>query len=333
MAERFEVVDDMAGQRLDAWLASTLGVPRSEAQRLVDSGSVVVGGARRRKSHPVGAGDLVEVDRPPAAPEKPALPAFEVRYEDDELAVVAKPSGVVVHGGPGIREATLVDALAGRMPLAPAAGEDRPGVVHRLDRDTSGLLVVAKTDAAYAALAAAIRERRVERRYLALVAGVFGLPTGRIEAPVGRLLSDRTRMGVRPDGREAVTELRVLEPMGAVSLIEAKLGTGRTHQIRVHLAHVGHPVVGDRIYGRAAQRLAGQLELGRPFLHACSLRFEHPLHGAEISVTEPFPDDLARALDAARALWGPDDRGSDDRSPDDNGPDEGDPDEGERAGG
>ena len=316
MAERFEVVEEMAGQRLDAWLASTLGIARSEAQRLVDCGSVVVAGQHRRKSHPVGAGDLVEVDRAPAPATEPLLPSFEVRYEDEHQAVVAKPPGVVVHGAPGIREPTLVDALAApphSMPLAPAAGPGRPGVVHRLDRDTSGLLVVAKTDAAYAALVEAIRERRVERRYLALAAGAFGLPTGRIEAPVGRLAGDRTRMGVRPDGREAVTDFRVLETLGATgatgvaSLVEARLGTGRTHQIRVHLAHVGHPVVGDRTYGRPAQRLAGQLGLERPFLHACSLRFAHPLDpvgGAEVSVTEPLPEDLVRALDAARTLWG-----------------------------
>jgi 23S rRNA pseudouridine1911/1915/1917 synthase len=303
VGERFEVVEEMAGQRLDAWLASTLGISRSEAQRLVDGGSVMVDGQRRRKSHVLGAGDLVEVDRPATPVGTMTLPPFVVRYEDEDLAVVAKPAGVVVHRAPGIHEPTLVDALAVRMPLAPAAGEDRPGVVHRLDRDTSGLLVVAKTDAAHAALVEAIRQRRVERRYLALVAGAFGLPTGRIEAPVGRLLADRTRMGVRPDGREAVTDFRVLEPMGAVSLIEAKLGTGRTHQIRVHLAHVGHPVVGDRTYGRPAARLAGQLGLERPFLHACSLRFRHPVTGAELSVDEPLPDDLVRALDVARALW------------------------------
>lgn len=310
MADRFEVDGETAGQRLDAWLASTLGIPRAEAQRLVDGGSVVVAGQRRRKSHPVGAGDLVEVDRPPAPTVQAALPPFGVRYEDEHLAVVAKPAGVVVHGAPGIREPTLVDALAQRMPLAAAAGSDRPGVVHRLDRDTSGLLVVAKTDEAYRALVDAIRERRVERRYLALAAGAFGLPTGRIDAPVGRLAGDRTRMGVRPDGREAVTDFRVLETLGSpgvASLVEAKLGTGRTHQIRVHLAHVGHPVVGDRTYGRSAQRLAGQLGLERPFLHACSLRFAHPVDpdAEEVSVAEPLPEDLVGALERARALWGP----------------------------
>jgi 23S rRNA pseudouridine1911/1915/1917 synthase len=304
--ERFEVDGDMAGQRLDAWLASTLGVPRSEAQRLVDGGSVLVGGARRRKSHPVAAGDLVEIERPSVTPAKPMPVPFTVRYEDDELAVVAKPAGVVVHPAAGVRESTLVGALALRMPLAPAAGEDRPGVVHRLDRDTSGLLVVAKTDEAYAALTEAIRERRVERRYLALVAGDFALPTGRIEAPVGRHGSDRTRMAVRPDGREASTEFRVLDPMGAACLIEARLGTGRTHQIRVHLAHIGHPVVGDRTYGRTAERLAGQLGLRRPFLHACSLRFEHPRDGRDVFVVEPLPEDLTQALDRARTLWGSD---------------------------
>jgi 23S rRNA pseudouridine1911/1915/1917 synthase len=304
MTERFEVEEGTAGQRLDAWLAATLGVARAEAQRLVDGGSVRVDGATRRKSHTVAAGSLVEVERPAAPPEPRALPPFEVRYEDEHLAVVAKPAGVVVHRAPGVRAATLVDALAARMPLAPAGGDERPGVVHRLDRDTSGLLVVAKTDAAHAALADAIRRRQVERRYLALVGGEFALPTGRIEAPVGRLQSDRTRMGVTPEGREAVTEFRVLEPMAAVSLVEATLGTGRTHQIRVHLAHVGHPVVGDRTYGRAAQHLAGQLGLERPFLHARSLRFAHPVHGGEVLVEEPLPADLVRALRAARSIWG-----------------------------
>lgn len=296
----------MAGQRLDAWLASTLGIARAEAQRLVDGGSVVVGGRRRRKSHAVGAGDLVEVDRSEAPADQPALPPYAIRFEDEHLAVVAKPPGVVVHGAPGIREPTLVDALAVRMPLAPAAGPGRHGVVHRLDRDTSGLLVVAKTDEAYHALVEAIRERRVERRYLALAVGAFGLPTGRIEAPVGRLAGDRTRMGVRPDGREAVTDFRVLEtlgPAGVVSLVEARLGTGRTHQIRVHLAHVGHPVVGDRTYGRSVQHLAAQIGLDRAFLHACSLRFAHPVGDGEVSVAEPLPDDLVRALEVARGLW------------------------------
>jgi 23S rRNA pseudouridine1911/1915/1917 synthase len=303
MSERYEVVEDRAGQRLDAWLASTLGVPRAEAQRLVDGGLVVVEGSRRRKSHPVSAGDLIEVDRPVACRVAADLPTFEVRYEDEDLAVVAKPAGVVVHRAPGVREPTLVDALAVRMSLAPAAGDDRPGIVHRLDRDTSGLLVVAKTDEAYAALSEAIRERRVERRYLALVSGVFGLPTGRIEAPVGRHSGDRTRMGVRPDGREAVTDFRVVESLWAVSLVEARLGTGRTHQIRVHFAHIGHPLVGDATYGRAVHHLAGQLSLERPFLHAEGLRFDHPLRDGEVSVTEPLPADLVAALARARIVW------------------------------
>ena len=305
MSERYEVLEEAAGQRLDAWLAATLGVARAEAQRLVDRGQVAVGGSPRRKSHALSAGDLIEVDRPVAAPVDAVLPVFEVRYEDEHLAVVAKPAGVVVHHAPGVREPTLVDALARRMPLAAAAGEDRPGVVHRLDRDTSGLLVVAKTDEAYEALAAAIRERRVERRYAALVAGVFGLPTGRIEAPVGRHTGDRTRMGVRADGREAVTEFRVVESLWSVSLVEATLGTGRTHQIRVHFAHIGHPVVGDATYGRTAARLAAQVGLRRPFLHAAALRFLHPLRDGEVAVAEPLPADLVAALARARSLWAP----------------------------
>jgi 23S rRNA pseudouridine1911/1915/1917 synthase len=305
MTERYEVVEQAAGQRLDAWLAATLGVARAEAQRLVDGGAVVVGGTPRRKSHAVSAGDLVEVDRPAAVPVEAALPSFEVRYEDEHLAVVAKPAGVVVHRAQGVREPTLVDALALRMPLAAAAGQDRPGVVHRLDRDTSGLLAVAKTDEAYEALAQAIRERRVERRYAVLVAGVFSLPTGRIEAPVGRHTGDRTRMGVRPDGRDAVTDFRVVESLWAVSFVEATLGTGRTHQIRVHFGHIGHPVVGDPTYGRTAAHLAAQIGLDRPFLHAEALRFPHPLRDAEVAVTEPLPGDLVSALSRARSLWAP----------------------------
>lgn len=305
MTERYEVVEEAAGQRLDAWLAATLGVARAEAQRLVDGGSVVVGGTPRRKSHALSAGDLIDVDRPVPAPGDAPLPPFAVRWEDEHLAIVAKPAGVVVHRAPGVREPTLVDALARRMPLAAAAGEDRPGVVHRLDRDTSGLLVVAKTDEAYERLAAAIRERRVERRYAALVAGVFVLPTGRIEAPVGRHTGDRTRMGVRPGGREAVTEFRVVESLWSVSFVEARLGTGRTHQIRVHFAHIGHPVVGDATYGRAAAHLAGQIGLSRPFLHAEALRFDHPFRDGEVAVAEPLPDDLVAALARARALWAP----------------------------
>ncbi|MGH2720928.1 MAG: RluA family pseudouridine synthase, partial [Actinomycetota bacterium] len=280
-------------------------VARAEAQRLVDGGAVVVGGTPRRKSHPLSAGDLIEVDRPaPAAGDVP-MPPFAVRWEDEHIAVVAKPAGVVVHRAPGVREPTLVDALAERMPLAAAAGEDRPGVVHRLDRDTSGLLVVAKTDEAYERLGAAIRERRVERRYAALVAGVFGLPTGRIEAPVGRHTADRTRMGVRTDGRDAVTEFRVVESLWTVSFVEATLGTGRTHQIRVHFAHIGHPVVGDATYGRAAAHLAGQIGLRRPFLHAEALRFDHPVRGGEVAIAEPLPGDLVAALARARGLWAP----------------------------
>jgi 23S rRNA pseudouridine1911/1915/1917 synthase len=209
----------------------------------------------------------------------------------------------VVHPAPGNRSGTLVEALGVRMPLAPAAGAGRPGIVHRLDKDTSGLMVVAKTDRAYEGLVAAMGGREVSRTYLALVAGAFALPEGRIEAPMGRSPRERTRMGVVSGGREAVTEFKVLEPFGSSTLIEVHLRTGRTHQIRVHLAHIHRPVVGDAVYGKSANALARQLGLKRPFLHSHRLQFVHPVTGADIDIVDPLPPDLAavlRELEASR---------------------------------
>lgn len=222
-----------------------------------------------------------------------------VRYEDDHLAVVAKPAGIIVHGPAGSGK-SLVDYLQGAVPLAPAGGPERPGIVHRLDKDTSGLLVVAKSDDALAALIEAMKRRRISRTYRALVWGTFGLPQGRIEAPVRRSGNDSTRMGVGTGGKAASTNFRVLEDLHRCSLLGLSLETGRTHQIRVHFAHVRHPVVGDPVYGRGTLELAAALGLRRPFLHAARLRFTHPLTGEEIDVEEPLPADLESALELAR---------------------------------
>jgi 23S rRNA pseudouridine1911/1915/1917 synthase len=294
--ESFEVGDDGAGKRLDAWLAAAAGLSRGEAQSLIERGLVTLEGSPAPKSRRLATGERVQLRRPAVDRAEDTTAPFAIAYEDEHLAVVVKPPGVVVHPAPGNLSGTLVEALGARMPLAPAGGSGRPGIVHRLDKDTSGLMVVAKTDEAYEGLVAAMGGREVSRTYLALVAGTFALPEGRIEAPMGRSPRERTRMGVVSGGREAVTEFKVLEPFGSSTLIEVHLGTGRTHQIRVHLAHIRHPVVGDAVYGKSANALARQLGLTRPFLHSHRLQFTHPVTGAGIDIVDPLPSDLAAVL-------------------------------------
>jgi 23S rRNA pseudouridine1911/1915/1917 synthase len=227
---------------------------------------------------------------------------LEVRYEDDRLLVVAKPAGLVVHPGPGHPTGTLVNALLGRAGTGLSAGggaADRPGIVHRLDKDTSGLLLVAKDDATHLALTRDLAAHRVERRYLALVQGRLPAETGTVDAPVGRHPRDRKRMAVVDGGRRAVTHWRVLETFLATQLVEATLETGRTHQVRVHLASLRHPLVGDRTYG-ADPTLAARLGVARPFLHAWRLAFTHPATGQRVELTEPLPPDLQGVLDRLR---------------------------------
>jgi 23S rRNA pseudouridine1911/1915/1917 synthase len=226
-----------------------------------------------------------------------------VRHEDDHLLVVAKPPGLVVHPGPGHPTGTLVNALLGRPGTSLSSGggdAGRPGIVHRLDKDTSGLLLVAKDDATHQALARDLAAHRVERRYLALVQGRLPADTGTVDAPVGRHPRDRKRMAVVPGARHAVTHWRVLETFPAVQLVEATLETGRTHQVRVHLASLRHPLAGDRTYG-ADPTLAARLNLTRPFLHAWRLAFTHPATGTRVDLTEPLPPDLQPVLDHLRA--------------------------------
>jgi 23S rRNA pseudouridine1911/1915/1917 synthase len=293
---RFTVADADAGLRLDKALAGRPEIgTRSLSERLLQHGAVRVDGLVKPKSHRLELGSVVDVELPadePAVEPEPAT--VSVPYEDEHLLVVDKPAGLSVHPGAGARRRTLL----GQLHTLGAAGGDpeRPGVVHRLDRDTSGLLLVARSDEAYAKLQNAIRRRDVERRYLGLVRGHPRSRTGRIEAPIGRDRHDPTRRSLDTDEpREAVTHFELLETLAEHALLEVKLETGRTHQIRVHLVAIDLPVAGDRQYG-----VAGDLGLDRQFLHAHRLRLSHPVTGAEIDVTSELPPDLAVALERAR---------------------------------
>jgi 23S rRNA pseudouridine1911/1915/1917 synthase len=295
---RVRATAEDAGERLDAFLAGPLG-SRAQAQRLIEDGAVRVDGALVPKRHRMSAGETVTVELPAAAPAEPDLTpaAFAVRYEDDDLLVVDKPAGVVVHPARGHASGTLSQALAG---VAGGGEEGRAGIVHRLDRDTSGLLVVARSTEAHRRLKHALQAREITRGYVALVEGRPPARTGTIEAPIGRDRRVRTRMSTDTDApRDAVTHFAVAEALPRTTLLDVRLETGRTHQIRVHLEAIGHPVVGDPEYGTA-----GRLGLGRQFLHAARLAFAQPFTGASIDVDSPLPDDLVAALDRARAESG-----------------------------
>ena len=285
-------------ERLDRAVAGRSEVgSRSLAERLIAEGAVLVDGAVRSKSHRLEGGEEILVELPAeAAPLEPEEMDLRIVWEDEHLLVVDKPAGVVVHPGTGHASGTLVHGLL----VHDAAGgdEDRPGIVHRLDRDTSGLLVVARSDEAHSRLQELIRRRRVERRYLALVKGTPRSRTGRIEAPIGRDRLDKSRHSLdTPTPREAVTHFEVLELLGPRALLELRLETGRTHQIRVHLEALELLISGDPVYGSA-----GDLGLERQFLHAAGLVFDHPFTGERIDAESPLPDDLADALAQARAL-------------------------------
>jgi 23S rRNA pseudouridine1911/1915/1917 synthase len=295
---RFTVADADAGSRLDRALAARAEIgTRSLAERLLASGSVLVDGSERPKSHRLDAGSKVEVSlpEPDETEPQPGAVTVPVVYGDAQLVVLDKPAGVAVHPGAGTRSETLLPQL---LALGATGGGDpeRPGVVHRLDRDTSGLLIVARSDESYRLLQEAIRRRRVERRYLALVRGHPGSRTGRIDAPIGRDRRERTMRSLDTDEpREAITYFEIVELLPEHTLLEARLETGRTHQIRVHLAAIGLPVAGDPRYG-----VAGDLGLRRQFLHAFALRFEHPSTGEEVALTSELPPDLESALELAR---------------------------------
>ena len=287
-----------AGERLDRFLA---GVPdvgsRAAAERLLLEDKVRVDGAARAKSHRLTGGERIELETPERAASAlvPENVALRVAWEDEHLLVVDKPAGVVVHPGAGHRAGTLVHGLLAH--AAAGGGEpDRPGIVHRLDRDTSGLLVVARSEEAHRRLQRLVRRRVLTREYLALVRGRPRSRAGRIEAPIGRDRRDPTRMSLdSAHAREAVTHFELIELLREHALLRVRLETGRTHQIRVHLAAIELPVSGDPVYG-----IVGDLGLARQFLHAARLAFEHPFTGEPLDVSSPLPRDLDRALEAAR---------------------------------
>jgi 23S rRNA pseudouridine1911/1915/1917 synthase len=300
---------EAAGRRLDEVVAELAGTSRARAARWAGDGLVEVDGRPRPKAYRLRGGERLAwapPEEPPAGGPVAEDRPLEVRYEDDRLLVVAKPAGLVVHPGPGHPTGTLVNALLGRAGTSLSAGggvADRPGIIHRLDKDTSGLLLVAKDDATHLALTRDLAAHRVGRRYLALVQGRLPAESGTVDAPVGRHPRDRKRMAVVDGGRRAVTHWRVLETFPAVQLVEATLETGRTHQVRVHLASLRHPLVGDRTYG-ADPTLAARLGVTRPFLHAWRLAFTHPATGQRVELTEPLPDDLQGVLDRLRGTSG-----------------------------
>jgi 23S rRNA pseudouridine1911/1915/1917 synthase len=280
---------DASGERLDVFLARHAG-SRAAAQRLIDAGLVLVDGELRPKRYAVRAGERVTVAEAPVA-EAPEVPEaqFAIVYEDAHLLVVDKPAGVVVHPARGHWAGTLAQALAGR-----AAGGDpgREGIVHRLDRDTSGLLVVARSEPVHAALKAALAARKILREYLALVEGRPAARAGTIDAPLGRDRRVRTRISTDTDlPKPAVTHFETVRTFEGYTLLRVRLETGRTHQIRAHLKAIGHPVAGDPEYGRR-----GALDLPRQFLHAEHLAFAHPVTGAAIEERSPLPSDLDAAL-------------------------------------
>ena len=293
---------DDAGTRLDAFVSARAGVSRAAAAKLIAAGAVSVEGALATKSLRVEEAMRVSVSIPEhesAVPQAEEIPV-RVVFEDEHLLVVSKPAGLVVHPAPGHSSGTLVNALLARAGAAPAGGDaERPGIVHRLDAGTSGLMIVTKDEETHAALTEALAARAVTRVYLALVEGVPDTDTTTIDAPIGRSTRDRKKMAVVAGGRPAVTEITVLEKLPDTALVEARPITGRTHQIRVHLKAAGHPVVGDRVYG-PNRKLAAALGLDRPFLHAARLSFEHPSTGASIELEDPLPPDLVAALEAAR---------------------------------
>lgn len=303
------------GLRLDAYLAAhpSLGLSRARLQRLIRDGAVSVSGRRVKPSRHVRAGEEVSVELPELKPASvgPEPIELEVLYEDPHFLVVNKPPGMVVHPAGRVRSGTLVNALlhhcAGS--LSGIGGVERPGIVHRLDKETSGLLVAAKTDRAHMGLTRQFAGRKVDKRYRAVVVGVVEADEGVVEGPIGRHPSDRKRMAVVEGGREAETTYRVVERFSAHTHLEVRLRTGRTHQIRVHLASIGHPVLGDKAYGgrrlRRGRRAAGEALIGRQALHAWRLAFDHPVEGRRMAFEAPPPEDFEEALRRLRSTREP----------------------------
>jgi 23S rRNA pseudouridine1911/1915/1917 synthase len=317
MKQEFAVAAEEAGQRLDRYLAQRLPeLSRTRVQELIAAALVRVDGRAAKGSLKLRGGERIEIElqpRPPLQAEPEKIP-LEILYEDDDLLVVNKPAGMTVHAGAGHSAGTLVNALLGRgQPLSAGGDVLRPGIVHRLDRETSGAIVVAKNEFAHARLSAEFQRRTVSKTYLALVEGKLPRASGRIELAVGRDPRRRVRMtarsGVAGRAREARTDWRVLAALGGLTLVEVQLHTGRTHQVRVHFSALRHPVVGDTLYGAARQERIGKTllpELQRNFLHAARLGFAHPRSREPIEVRAPLPAELRGYLEQLAAGAGTD---------------------------
>ncbi|HST51032.1 MAG TPA: RluA family pseudouridine synthase [Pyrinomonadaceae bacterium] len=305
----FEVSETDAGARLDAFLAARIeGVSRTLLKRAIDDGDVLVGGRAAKPSHKLRAGERVEVEELPAPPVAELTPEdipLDIVYEDGEVVVVNKPAGMVVHPAAGVRAGTLANALAFHFnQLSRRAGALRPGIVHRLDRDTSGLVVVAKTAHAHENLAEQFRARTVFKSYAALVHGILKEDKGRVEQPIGRDPRNRTRMAVVRGGRAALSLWKVRRRFNRMTLLDVEIKTGRTHQIRVHLAWMKHPVVGDEVYGMGRDKnltdprlRSAVAALGRQFLHAERLGFHHPRTVEWMGFNSPLPRELAELIE------------------------------------
>ena len=296
-----------AGQRLDSYVVSQSGeVSRTSVQQLIVDGAVLVNGRPSKPGYALRAGDEVQILAPKSKHQpggaRPQPIPLDVIYEDQDVLVVNKAAGMVVHPAPGHHDDTLVNALLARYPdLGKGMENQRPGIVHRLDKDTSGLIVVARNAAAQAALVGQMKRHEIVKRYLALVEGVVALDRGSIDAPIGRNPRHRQQMAITATGsREARTHFRVLERFARHTLLLLELETGRTHQIRVHLKAIGHPIVGDPVYGPGSTMRG--VTLKRQFLHAYQLKFTHPTTGAVITVEAPLPDDLQAVLNAKTFL-------------------------------
>lgn len=304
------VPDDATHQRVDRFVADVTGLSRSHVQKLIAAGHLTAAGVPLKANAVVGPGTELRLVVPePERLELEPAPEIDLRvvHEDPDLLIVDKPAGLVVHPSPGHAGGTLVNALLARddgAAFGGIAGVRRPGIVHRLDRDTSGLLMIARTDAAQQSVMAQLKARRVKKTYLALVHGEVAAGAGRIEAPIGRDPKHRTRMAVVPDGRPSTTGYRIRERFRAWTLLELDLVTGRTHQIRVHLEAIGHPVAGDPVYGTGTSRrgpdLRGGVKLGRLFLHAWRLELTSPSSGELIRAEASLPDELAAVVDGLR---------------------------------
>lgn len=294
-----EIVAPEDAPRLDVLVAQRLDLSRNQAATLIANGHVLVGGRREKASYRAAVGERITVMPPPPTTREVAAEQIplDVRFEDEHVVVIEKPAGMVVHPAPGNWTGTLVNALKGRgEPLSDLGDPNREGIVHRLDKETSGLLLVAKTDKAHRALGAAMSQRKISRRYAALCWGHLDEDQVTVDKPIGRDPKDRKRMAIVGSGKPAKTTFVRVARFDAGDLLRAHLFTGRTHQIRIHLSSIGHPVVGDDTYGGGGGRRLVALPPKRHFLHAAWLRFAHPATGAEIELRSPLPEDLRAAL-------------------------------------